>query len=114
MPEANMIPDEVIKQLSQLYQKIMLDPCFDRYEEHQEEFDFCYSCLEGLQLNEQQKSDLAALSDLHSQLIRVILLEQLSVREDMNLHERKKQVSNKYSKLSVYDGTESYFLDQKR
>ncbi|MFE4573231.1 hypothetical protein [Paenibacillus chitinolyticus] len=104
----------IMNQLVEVYQAILMNPCFELYEQNAERIDDLYEQLKHLHIRKEDKLLLAEIKILHDQVMNAILLEKTSLSREITEIEKRKQVSVQYSKLSNYSGSDSYFVDFKR
>lgn len=103
-----------IEQLVRLYRVVLESPSFDHYRKYEEQIDNLYDHLRQLSLTEYDLSLLSEVQVLHEELTLVILNETKELKEEMNLFEKKKRISDHYGRHSNNYDVGAFFVDFKK
>ncbi|WP_028543966.1 hypothetical protein [Paenibacillus taiwanensis] len=105
-------PSVIISSLVEVYQVILQDFQFERYEQYESELDSLYSKLAQCNLPEAARSELMIVKELHDQLVDHILVEKNDLNRDLIKIETGKKASNPYMKFNA--PSNAFFFDQKQ
>lgn len=97
-----------------IYEEILRKSTFEDYEANAEIADDLFERLKIQELNIDDQGKLIYVKKLHDQIISMILLEKESLREEISIFSKKKQVSNQYGKTSNFDKMDSFFVDYRK
>lgn len=103
-----------IEELVRLYRVVLEVPSFEHYRKYEERIDKLYDHLRQLSPTEYDLSLLSEVQVLHEELTLVILNETKELKEEMDLFEKKKRISDHYGRQSNSYDVGAFFVDFKK
>lgn len=110
----NSESSSAIERAFAIYDDLLRNPSFDRYEENAGEIDRIFEYLRQQEFSEEDRKQLVNLKKMHDELIGKILLEKASLGERISAIDRKRRVNDQYGKISNYSGSDAFFIDFKK
>lgn len=104
-------PILLLEELAGLYNFVLESPSFERYEQIEERIDQLYLDLsENKSFTTADKLMLEQIQNMHQRVTAVIQQEQKEIKNQINIMEMKKNVSNAYSTKASYTN-DAFFVD---
>ncbi|MEK4360383.1 hypothetical protein NYE48_25600 [Paenibacillus sp. FSL M7-1455] len=110
----NLELSSAIERASAIYEDLLTNPSFERYEEKAGDIDQIFDYLRQQEFSHEERKKLENLKKLHDELISNILHEKASLGEQIAALDKKRRVTNQYGKISNYYGQDAFFIDYKK
>ncbi|MBU5670957.1 hypothetical protein [Paenibacillus brevis] len=97
-----------------LYEEVLREPTFEKYEANSDKINALFLQLQQREPQKHDHGKLSKIKMLHDQIMSMIHSEKDSLEKEILFFRSKKNASNQYGKVSVYETMDAFFIDYKK